>query len=444
MSARRGEQGQSLVEVVVAAVILLIGIGATFQALDLGRRLGLDAQRSEQGVSIAQREIERLRAVPYDELGLKTLPVSSSDPASPDFFVRTAGGVQTLLIRNNYRDPGNTSSPAGVSPTGEELVTSAAGQLTGPERFESGATAGVVHRYVTWRDERCPQSRCDGTHDSKRITVAIRLDRPNGRGPAKPLWISSVVTDPKALPPGDAPSATPTPTPGPTVSAQPFFLTDTPCGMATRRTPTSHAIRNTTDGNANTCPAGGSVPKAVDQPDLMTTSVPAEASSVPLFDYSSDKTRLPQQGLLLGRSTSDCPSYYSGTTTAQRLTAHRWSTPVSSLVYRLPTVASRGAFSFWTQTANGAAGAVTLCLTLKRRVDASTIIDRARYVMSEWPTTPTQLSFTLELPAGVTVPAGDNLLLSLSLTAASQRDIVLFYDHPLRQAFMSLPTTTPQ
>ena len=39
---------------------------------------------------------------------------------------------------------------------------------------------GHVYRFVTWRDENCPYSLCDGTENTKRLTVAITVDPTGG------------------------------------------------------------------------------------------------------------------------------------------------------------------------------------------------------------------------------------------------------------------------
>ena len=67
----------------------------------------------------------------------------------------------------------------------EALVTTAGDGATakvapGPTNFavgQNGSTiTGKIYRYVTWRDENCPATICDGTQNTKRVIVAVSLD----------------------------------------------------------------------------------------------------------------------------------------------------------------------------------------------------------------------------------------------------------------------------
>src|SRR5947208_2898515 len=67
-----------------------------------------------------------------------------------------------------------------------------------------GATiTGHLYRYVTWRDENCPFALCPGNQNTKRVTVAVTLDRdPSSNERRRPMWFTTIVADPNSAPPG--------------------------------------------------------------------------------------------------------------------------------------------------------------------------------------------------------------------------------------------------
>ena len=91
----------------------------------------------------------------------------------------------------------------------EPLVTTAGDGATakvdpGPTTFavgQNGSTiTGKVYRYVTWRDENCPTTICDGAENTKRVIVAVSLDPVANTVQRNPLWFSTVISDPSATP----------------------------------------------------------------------------------------------------------------------------------------------------------------------------------------------------------------------------------------------------
>lgn len=470
-ASARGQDGFTIVEVLVAALLVAIGVIALLGSLDAVSKTNVAAQRHQQALAYGQREIERLRTLDYrTELGLTSFPAASGDgivagdptpnaPKNPNYYVSGTG----LKIMASYSDK-TSGLQAGVSPNPEPLVGPGEATLTsaqvnpGPQAFTLNGTSGKIYRYVTWRSEHCPASTtsgianpCDGTKDSKRITIAIVLDAVgNGAGPGKPIWLSSVVGDPNATPTGVAP---PDPVDGGTLSAQTWFLTDTPCSSSSRQVITaSHATHNTSptppgSGALTTCSASSPIP------DLMVPQPNADAETVPLYDYSSEVTRAAPSGLTqaaglaLRRGTSDCPTSYA-TASASTLasTVHTWSTTVVPTGgFTIPSGARAG-LAFWTQTLDGLAGNVTICATLRDSQTRTTIGQAGVFQLSSWPTTPTYVAFTWDVAptAAYTLPAGARLLLTLSLKASTTtNDAVLLYDHPVFQSALTVATTTP-
>jgi prepilin-type N-terminal cleavage/methylation domain-containing protein len=458
--ALRSQAGFSMVEVLV--VIMLVGIAfvAILGAFDAATLTAIGAQRHEQAIAIGQREVERLRTLDYaTQLGMTATPVhadvpsSDTSPGNPNFYVTASG----LSIKENY----GVRSSATLA-TEAFATTSADSQLTspqvdpGPTPFDDQGTTGTIYRYVTFRDEHCAVADiqgfpvadpCPGNQDTKRVTVAVVLDAAGDRaGPSKPIWVSSVVSNRNATPVGVSAPPTANPGSGPAVTAQPFFLYDTPCSSSLRLTNSSHPTHDTSRTIIpGVSPACGTV-----SADLMSNDAPPDDSSPPLNDYSNEISRPAPTGLsgpaglVLQRSTtSGCRSDYATTdASTMKSQVHSWATLAFSSAFITPATGGRAAFSFWTQTVDGVAGHETLCITLR---DAATglAVSSTTLDVPEWPTEPTPLTRAWDLATPITIPATDRLMVTVSLESTSDRDIVLFYDHPDYASFLSIATTTP-
>lgn len=214
------EEGFGLVEVLAAAVIVAGGLIATLGALDSASRATSGAQLHEQAISLAQREVERLEAHPFARLELDVAPAAATDPdpnnpADPRAYVE----ANDFLILKSYHNRA-AGPPAGsadrepliidpdADPTADGVSISpvSTGVPIGPPPAGGPQTTATVYRFVTRREESCTLlgtgvDLCPAEQGSRRITVAVRVDpATNGVGPRKPVYVSSVVTDPAAAP----------------------------------------------------------------------------------------------------------------------------------------------------------------------------------------------------------------------------------------------------
>lgn len=201
---RRGEEGFTLVEVLIATLVLTAGIIATISVFGSSKRVTLAAERNEVAVHQAQREMEALKDYSYAQLGLTAWPQTTnrleSDPTKIGYF----NGVNTT--------DGSSFTVASAGPVTEHFVgpdDSGAAQFQvnpAPTSFTVGNITGKVYRYVTWRPEDCGTDGggtqiCPGYKDTKRLTVAVQLD-PNSRNAVtKPVWIQSIAIDASSGPP---------------------------------------------------------------------------------------------------------------------------------------------------------------------------------------------------------------------------------------------------
>ena len=178
--------------------------------------------------------------------------------------VRGAGPDLRAAVLQRSQDPGykvSGSNFAVRSDLSEALVLAPGPGATakvepGPEEFAvgtGGATiVGALHRYVTWRNESCPLLLCEGEQNTKRVIVAVTLDpdarkrRPGARvgldHRGGPRHRAARVAGAARWRPGG----------GDPVTADSFYLYDTPCGQGTRQPQSGgHSTRDTASTGDN-------------------------------------------------------------------------------------------------------------------------------------------------------------------------------------------------
>ena len=170
-SAGRDESGMTVWEVTVASLILMLGILATFQMFDAAARNTFRGEQTQVAQDRAQRELEEIRSLEYDQVLLTSLPSAQVDPLDPrhrmsgtSFNVsRTGTDLAQVAYNGGSKYPSGSLAGGVVAP--------------GPEHFTSGDVEGDIFRFVVWRDDStCPVLICPGTQDFKELIVAVRLD----------------------------------------------------------------------------------------------------------------------------------------------------------------------------------------------------------------------------------------------------------------------------
>jgi type II secretory pathway pseudopilin PulG len=281
------EDGFTIIEVLVASLIMVLGVLATFQVLNAATTNTTRAKDTQVALNIAQQEMEKLRALTWTQLALTTAPAFSSSPNNPLNRVDAADGTFALstnpnanyasLVRNGGSlTGGGTISGGTVNP--------------GPEPFTEGDLTGRIYRFIVWRnDPGCPSSHCNGIQDYKRIVVAVDI---NSTGQlVRDRRYVEIASD--FIDPNDSPTTEPTPGANGVVTAQQFFLSDTPCdaaGNTVRQDITGeHLLHNT----LGTCASGHQEGVTPGAPDALLTGFPPDPDPLNLlipatFDYSND------------------------------------------------------------------------------------------------------------------------------------------------------------
>jgi hypothetical protein len=275
----RGEDGLTIVEVLVAGIILITGALGVLGIVDAGSRNVFRAEQSQAVANLLQGEMEKLRQVPYEELALTSLPAHASDPEDPNsrvastsfFYTGRNGTGLKPLVYNGGASDGETIEGGTVNP--------------GPTSFQVGDLKGTVYRYVVW--DTCPSSLCQDGRHLKRAVVVVRLNQTASGGARRYQEIQGQFVDPEV-----EPAVLPEQDPGGSdAESWTLWLTDTPCDAAERQTPLagSHPSHNTRGDCADGAQTG-SIPGA---PDLLWLVAPKEEKDLE-YDFATDVE--PQSG----------------------------------------------------------------------------------------------------------------------------------------------------
>ena len=144
------EQGTSIPEVIVATMLLAVGVMAVVGTIGVALRATSSGERRQVATRIAEAEIEQLRSIPYDEVGIS--------PAS-------------RLYQVSYE--------------GRPTVTGTVNRVEPLTILEEDGLTYYVLRYVTWRPITAGGSRISQGYKSATISViwidgrslrAVRLD----------------------------------------------------------------------------------------------------------------------------------------------------------------------------------------------------------------------------------------------------------------------------
>jgi prepilin-type N-terminal cleavage/methylation domain-containing protein len=404
------QDGFTLVEVLAAATVMAIGTLGAISVFSTTERLSLVNERHMTMSQVAQREIERVEGLHFNQIALTSAPTSSSDSSSPDYYV--VNGSPPALHWNR-----STSST-------ESLVIDASNGTVQPvqswnESAQGGTLSGQIYDFVSWTNDSQCSPGCPSTNDYKRIVVAVTMG--NGIHP-NPVYVTSVIADPQSAPSsGTVNGSAGNPLVDPTSTCvnssgqstrctadlgtgtpNTYYLHDWSASAGTAQPPSADHPAHTTVGAAagGTCTTSQLLAQisanttGCPQPDLMDKTPPAfpaqgansSCTTTSVFDYSTDlgsgvcgrelvptcqgsacpsgsQPGTPCTGASCGGtgSQSDC-SDGTWTNTVQNSTSELWVSPPLSAN---TTFTGAGGISFFTGTAGSAAsGLVSLCVEI--------------------------------------------------------------------------------
>jgi prepilin-type N-terminal cleavage/methylation domain-containing protein len=464
MAASRGnEAGFTIIEVLVAILILGIGAMTTFSLLSAATRNAQRAKASQVALEYAEQELELLRNMENKNLALTDAPEHENSPLSPNSRVvnrtfaltRAPMGNPAILVVNEGELYGGGEVEEGtVSP--------------GPTPFTSGDVSGRVYRYIVWRnDEKCSEADCPGKQDYKQIVVAVKLDAP----PNQPAERGYVEVQSNFVSPTDNAESDPAPTAGGSVvTAQQFFLSDTPCsptGFTMRQQITGNHLLHNTRG---TCASGLQTGTTLGAPDALVLGSPPDPDPEDLsnpreYDYANDTylDTTPDTGTgvqIRKDDTNGCHYEPSGTSNPQSQ-IHRWVTDPMAEDF---TMTEKATLQFYTKSINNAKAPGKACVYLFVRHEegsppeaTDTPLTNTMGATAYWSYTPPKngnwpsewervrlLMFFNEAP--YEIPADDRLGVAISvdrLNTQSVDALSFMYDHPKYPARLEVDTSTP-
>lgn len=222
---RRGaaSDGMTLIELLVAVLVLVIGILSTFTVFDTSKGATHVSERLEGQNHVAQREVERIESLPYSQVGLSGPPGTSTNSSNPDYYV---SGLTTC--------PNFTwNQSAGAANATDSLIVN--GCTYNGQAYTAGAVSPVdtttypgytVYDFITWvNDGLCgPAGGCVISDSYKRVTVEVTSSGPVRLAPTVPVMVSGIVADPHA-----APQIQQLNTSTPLVTCSPLVPSSTPC-----------------------------------------------------------------------------------------------------------------------------------------------------------------------------------------------------------------------
>lgn len=184
----RSETGFSLIELLIAIMLISVAVMALMGTFDHSRRTTDVSEAQSAATKAGERELERVASLGYSAIAMPAAPVTSLSPNDPNYWVTNSSPA-------SYR--WDQASGGGM----EQLVVAAGGAVPNDGgTWGNARLGGRVYDYVTWVDDPCGgcTSTADQaiTQDYKRITVAVTANSPSRL--TKPVLVSTIVSDPAA------------------------------------------------------------------------------------------------------------------------------------------------------------------------------------------------------------------------------------------------------
>jgi hypothetical protein len=458
----RQEEGLTIVEVVVAGLILVAGALGVLGIIDSATRNTFRAEQSQVVANVLQGEMEKLRQIPYAELALTKLPADSGDANDPNSRMASTSFYYTGRNETGLKPLVYNGSANGKDTIEEGTVD------PGPTPFQVGDIQGTVSRFVVW--DTCPSALCQDKRHLKRVVVAVRLDGTASGGQNRSYQeVQGQFVDPQVEPqtfPNQEPGGSDT-------IPWTLFLTDTPCSESEWHQPAGGHSTHNTRGD---CADGLSEENTPGAPDLLWPDgwdeEGEEEIKDPGFDYSVEIEPQPaeDEGLqvLPGGACSTMTPLATGAATAPDADpdtfrkVHRWLSPPVPDGESPDDVllTGEGTLTLWTRTINSAVYGGRVCAWLfVRSYDETTVTDTVainlgpplslhfNHFASAWPSSGwTEVSIPLsfgyaEEGGALPVEPGSRLGLGLSVDESTPTGLQFIYDSPSFDSKLHLETT---
>ncbi len=189
------ESGFTLIEVMVATFVLVVGALGMIGAFDSAHKLDLLSERRTSMAHRAQLEIERLQATSYTELAMSSTPTHSSVSTNPDYYVKEGATPEYQYGAGSSEAEklvvSSTKGAVASSPTGRGCS-----EHVGACEWKDGNVSGSVYDFVTSYSE--PSKLCkEESLCPRRITVVVTAKVPNGNHEPSPIRVSTLIANPE-------------------------------------------------------------------------------------------------------------------------------------------------------------------------------------------------------------------------------------------------------
>jgi type II secretory pathway pseudopilin PulG len=450
----------TVVEVVVAAMILAIGALALATLVNAASHTSYRAEQSQVVSNRLQEELEKIKQLPYAQVALTAIPTDTSDLSDPRWRVsgtsyatsKDGANLEPLVYNGSALYAGGTVTAGTIDPT--------------PIPFQSGDVTGTIFRFVTWEnDESCLDTQCPGSQDLKRVTVAIRIDPTSAGGTRTYQELQARVHDPDVEPVDND-----NPIPPGTDDTKPwtFWLSDTPCNFDARQPITGEHLTHNGRGVCSTGLQTGNNPGA---PDVMFTNAPPFNPEQPLYDYSTDVEPVVNPALdkglqIISQTATGCPidsleiQFDPDTDPTNFQRVHKWvSEPVPEGYDIL--FDGTATLSLWTQTVNTLIqGKICVWLFIRQTnifgFDYDTAIvnldpplvgaNYFSYAKSDWPTIWTEIRVPLHFPDNIHLLENSRLGVAVAVDKTgtgnngADQGLQFLYDEPSFDSRLEIKT----
>ncbi|MFI4993511.1 MAG: hypothetical protein ACHQCH_07845 [Solirubrobacterales bacterium] len=191
----RTEDGFTVIEVLIAALVLTVGILGLIGAFDSARKLTLLSERRTSMAHRAQLEIERLQTIPYSELAMASAPTHSTETNNPDYYVKE-GGTHEYQYGTTGTEAETMAIAEGTGAVSATPSGRSCAEKVGACEWKDGLLTGNVYDFVTWHTDKNCGAKCPASENYKRLTVAVTVKVPAGTHEPTPVRVSTLIAEP--------------------------------------------------------------------------------------------------------------------------------------------------------------------------------------------------------------------------------------------------------
>jgi hypothetical protein len=200
-----------MVELLVAALVLIVGMGAFVTTFTAARKLTLVSERQTAMVHRANSELERVKSLSYNQIALTGTSSSWSTNSASYTYVNvpsgncpTASAGAAPTYQPDHSGASSTTEPLVINGCSYSLAagtTQVSGGTIAPvTAWTDGRFSGFVYDFITWtNDPTCsqtstPGSACPTTNDYKRITIVVTIT--GATEPSHPAIVTAFLPNP--------------------------------------------------------------------------------------------------------------------------------------------------------------------------------------------------------------------------------------------------------